>query len=139
MKLKYKIEKLEDVPAEHRSLYVEHGNTFVLDAEGAADAADLQHLNNRILHMETEHKEKLADFDKATDTYLQERKGLEARIAALEKNRGTGATGGNGTPPVQETNPFKKETLNLTKQAELTKKDPAKAQKLKQAAATTGL
>jgi len=139
MKLKYKIQTLEDVAEAQRSLYVQHGNGFVLDAEGAADAADVEHLNNRLLHMETEHKEKLADFDKATATYLNERKGLESRIAELEKNRGTGATGSNGTPPVQETNPFKKETLNLTKQAELTKKDPAKAQKLKQAAATTGL
>ena len=139
MKLKYKIEKLEDVAENQRSLYVQHGNAFVLDAEGAADAADVEHLNNRLVHMETEHKEKVADFDKATTTYLNERKGLEARIAELERNRGTGAMGGNGTPPVQETNPFKKETLNLTKQSELTKKDPAKAQKLKQAAATTGL
>jgi hypothetical protein len=134
MKLKYKIEKLEDVAEDQRSLYVQHGNAFVLDAEGAADAADVEHLNNRLVHMETEQKEQAAEFDKATATYLQERKGLEARIAELEKNRGTGATGGNGTPPVQETNPFKKETFNLTKQAAITKKDPARAVKLQQAA-----
>ena len=134
MKLKYKIDRLEDVPENQRELYVQHANSFVLDAEGAADAGDLEHLNNRLTHMEVEAKEKLADYEKAGETFLAERKALETKIAQLETNRGTGATGSNGNPPVQEPNPFKKETLNLTKQSQMVQKDPAKAARLKQAA-----
>ena len=134
MKLKYKIENLEDVPDQQRSLYVQSGNAFILDAEGAADLADLEHDRNRLTHMETEHTQAKAEWEKSSAAMIEERKKLEARVAQLETNRGTGAAPGNGAPPAAEHNPFKKETFNLTKAAEIAKKDPAKAAKLKQAA-----
>jgi hypothetical protein len=133
-KLKYKIENLEEVPEAQRGFYVEAGNAFVLDCEDAAHRDDVTHLQNRLTHADTELQGAKAEWEKSAATMLAEKQKLEARIAELETNRGTGAAGTNGTPPANELNPFKKETLNLTKQSELVKKDPAKAQKLRQAA-----
>lgn len=47
---------------------------------------------------------------------------------------GGGAEGGSSSDVLAGTNPFKKETWNLTKQAELYKKDPALAAKMQAAA-----
>jgi cell division protein FtsB len=134
MKLKYKIETLEEVPEAQRGFYVEAGNAFVLDCEDAAHRDDVTHLQNRLTHAETEITTNKEDSAKSLNQLAQEKQALEKRIAELETNRGTGANGTLGNPPANELNPFKKETLNLTKQSELVKKDPAKAQKLRQAA-----
>jgi hypothetical protein len=58
----------------------------------------------------------------------------------VKESSGAGASGGgsSGTGGQSNTNPFKKETWNLTEQMKLVKSDPAKAARLQQAAKTGG-
>lgn len=128
-KLKYRYKKQEEIPAEHAGFYTETAGGWQLDAEGAADAAAI-------------HEQKEA-AEKSAQAFAQERKQLEtllaereAEIAQLRRNRGAGAGPNLHRIEAGESNPFKKETFNLTKQAELTRDNPAKASALRQAAAS---
>jgi len=57
----------------------------------------------------------------------------EGKNYLLDLNNGGGAPGSSGTKPAA-VNPWAKETLNLTRQMEITRKDPAQAKSLMEAA-----
>lgn len=84
MKLKKKIEKLEDVDEKYRDLYVADGDAFVLDAEGADESAALTQLRaeNRKLAKEAGDRRKLQErWEKLGKTPDE----IEELFAALEK------------------------------------------------------
>jgi hypothetical protein len=138
MKLKYRYPTQEEIPAEHRGFYVEAQGAYQLDAEGAASAEDVSHLQNRLTHAETELQQQRAEYEQTAAGHLAERQKLEARVAQLEKNRGLGAAPSlNGPRAETETNPFARESFNLTQQGQIVKADPAKAAKLQAAAKKT--
>ena len=131
-KLKYKYENESDVPAEHRTLYVQSGTAFILDGEDLAPRADLEHLQNRLTHMEVEIAEKKTEYDKAMAAEIEQRKRHESEIADLKKNRGSGASPAvHGHHNDDTTNPFK--TGNLTEQAKLCRENPAEYERLQKA------
>jgi hypothetical protein len=131
-KLKFKYPKRDDIPADHVPFYVEVQDGWQLDADGAADTAGIENLQNRLSHAETEMNEKKEQYESATATHLNERKKFEERIAQLEKNRGTGAQPALNSPPAGggDKNPFSSEHFNLTKQSQLVSSNPEEAARL---------
>ena len=138
-KLQHRYEKEVDIPAELRGFYVESSGAFILDADDIAPKADVEHLQNRVTHMEVEFDEKKAEYEKSVNTVIEERKRLESEIAELKKNRGSGATpnisNASGHIP-DDQNPFM--TGNITQQSELYSRDPQEYKRLKKHAWSKG-
>jgi len=131
-KLKFKYPKRDDIPAEHVPFYVEVQDGWQLDADGAADAANVENLQTRLTQSEAEMNHKKEQYETATATHINERKQFEERIAQLEKNRGTGAQPPVNNPPAGngERNPFSREHFNLTRQSQLVSHNPDEAARL---------
>jgi hypothetical protein len=108
------------------------GKALILKAEAKSIAADLG-------IVDADDALKLADLSKVTvddDGKVDGvKEALEALLTAKPwlKKQGSGGAGGGNNPGDQNKseNPWKKETFNLTKQAEIFKKDPALAERLR--------
>jgi hypothetical protein len=138
-KLQHRYEKEADIPAELRGFYIESSGAFILDADDIVPKTDAEHLQNRLTHMEVEFGEKKADYERSVNTVIEERKRLEAEIAELKKNRGSGATPNIGNGPAHvpdDQNPFM--TGNITQQSELYSRDKDEYRRLKKHAWSKG-
>jgi hypothetical protein len=120
MQLKAKYETREQIPAEQQDFYIERDGAWHLDAEGLVDVQSTE--------------QRLAELAAERNALTGERDALKARVEELQRvNHGAGAVGAIDIP-IRGSNPFRRETFNLTRQGEIWRKDPARARALQSAA-----
>jgi hypothetical protein len=121
MQLKFKYNRQEDIPEEHKEFYVERDGTWCVDVLGAVDAQTVE--------------QREAELAAERNALQGERDALTAKLTELQRvNHGAGAAGSGEDASTRYNNPFRRETFNLTRQGEIWRKDPRRARALQEAA-----
>jgi hypothetical protein len=84
MALKAVVEKLEDVPAEFQSLYVEKNGKFEIQIEGMKTQADIDRLQTALVKERTDHKQTKDKFAPFAELDITEVQAKLDRIPELE-------------------------------------------------------
>ena len=121
MQLKFKYNNQEEIPEEHKEFYVERDGVWCADVLGAVDAQQVE--------------QREAELAAERNALQGERDALTAKLTELQRvNHGAGAAGGVEDASTRYSNPFRRETFNLTRQGEIWRKDPRRARALQEAA-----